>query len=139
MRLQVNKSKRNRDRMATEVKAMDKKALFEHLEHLELQVGELYKQLGTIKDDMAKLLEENHDLQVENQHLRKRLDKEVEVVEGSGLQGGLEARNKQMQFVGEGHDNLARLYQEGFHICNLHYGSIRREGDCLFCLSFLKK
>lgn len=117
---------------------MDKKALFEHMENLELQVGELYHQLGTIKADMAKLLEENHDLQVENQHLRKRLDKEVEA-EASALYEGHEAVKKQKQFIGEGHDNLARLYQEGFHICNLHYGSIRREGDCLFCLSFLKK
>jgi regulator of replication initiation timing len=117
---------------------MDKKALFENVTRLENQIGELYKELGTVKQHIAQLLEENHDLMIENQHLRKRLEKESETQPTSGIDKKNKENDKK-HMVGEGHDNLARLYQEGFHICNLHYGSIRREGDCLFCLSFLNK
>lgn len=119
---------------------MDKKELFDSVSSMEMQIGELYQQLGELKQFIAELIEENHTLKIENDHLRKHME-EQSPKSSKSKEHPDHKKNiyEKISDIGEGYDNLARLYQEGFHICNIHFGSPRRDEDCLFCLSFLNK
>lgn len=111
---------------------MGKRQIFDQVLSMEKQIGELAEQLVDLKGKVSGLLEENHRMTLENHHLRKRLDQETASEESSG-------EIVDSDIPGEGYDNLARLYEEGFHICNVHFGSPREDEDCLFCLLFLNK
>src|SRR5699024_6796261 len=95
---------------------------------METQIGELYEQLGNLKSHLGEMIEENHKLSVEYSHLRAYLqDRDAEV-----------AVNASHHILsGEGVDNLARIYKEGFYICHMQFGSPRRDEACLFCLDLI--
>lgn len=94
------------------------------------QVGQMqeriayyYEDLGALKLILEELIAENHRLAAENAHLREQ-------AHASG--DGREAP------PGEAAKYLGQLYEDGFHICNINYGSLR-EGDCLFCMQNLQR
>lgn len=115
---------------------LDKQEIFKRVAQVEQQIGELYEELGGLKEQIVELIEENTRLGMENQHLREQ---QAELLKQTKETSDQEKEEEKGETLGRGVHHLISLYDEGFHICNVHYGRMRSDSDCLFCMAFLNK
>lgn len=86
--------------------------------------------------DLAKIKKYVHSLEEENVKLKGELARLT-------ILGEVSRETPPGEFAVEpggadGMENLTRLYERGFHVCNLYFGSTRKE-ECLFCAAFLQR
>lgn len=106
---------------------MKKKEIIDTIIDIESQTEATLQTISALKEEVASLLEENQMLNMENKHLRERLDKEADQLTDEESSGLTKSRL-----------NLESLYEDGFHVCNLFYGQRRVEDEpCAFCLEVI--
>lgn len=121
---------------------MERKDLMERLLRLETNVQQLYKDTAELKTIAVELIEENVALEVENNHLKRLIGRSQEgTSEPDTDDTKLEQKSKEKKKPRlSSKENLAILYQEGFHICKGDlFGKHRNGEDCLFCLQTLEE
>ncbi|MHD0398649.1 DNA replication initiation control protein YabA [Staphylococcus simulans] len=121
---------------------MERREIMERLLRLETNVKQLYQDTAELKTITMQLVEENVALEVENKHLKQLIGRSQETeAESTDASDEPEQKSKEKKKPRlSSKENLAILYQEGFHICKGDlFGKHRNGEDCLFCLQTLEE
>lgn len=98
---------------------------YTELRQLRLNLEAMIKTINGLENDMLDTLKENTELKVENQLLHEKVDKLTK-------KGDHETKSQ------SGLESLRKIYDSGYHICNMYYGTHRDpSSDCMFCLDIL--
>ncbi|MCO6528667.1 MULTISPECIES: DNA replication initiation control protein YabA [Lactobacillus] len=98
---------------------------YSKLQQLHESMVRMTKTIESLENSILDTLKENTELKVENQLLREKMDK-------------LNAANNGSIKNQSGLESLRQIYNSGYHICNMYYGSHRDpSSDCMFCLDIL--
>ncbi|MEA4924769.1 MAG: initiation control protein YabA [Syntrophomonadaceae bacterium] len=86
------------------------------VQELKVLIRELILELGDLKERVYRLEQEKIEKPVEP----PRQNSEI------------------IKLQGESYDQLGKIYNEGYHVCPVAYGTPRQDG-CIFCIAFMNK
>lgn len=100
---------------------------FTDFQRLSAAADNLAHDLAKFRQELNHVLEQNAELVIENKHLRGRLDQLAQPVADGQPPKMLPSRR-----------NLEKLYDAGYHICNMMYGARRENNEpCAFCTNII--
>lgn len=103
---------------------MNKRDLFSSLNEIERHLQSLLVQVSDMKAELTDVVE---NLEIENKHVRDRLQ-ELE-----------EANNENAPATRRSGKALEKLYHDGYHVCQERYGAKldSQNDECMFCLNVI--
>ena len=106
---------------------MNQRDPFTDFQRLSTEADNLAHDLAGFRQELNRVLEQNAELIIENKHLRGRLNELAPSTETEPKPAMLPARR-----------NLEKLYDSGYHICNMMYGARRENNEpCAFCTNII--
>jgi len=104
------------------------KEIIDSIMQIEAETEATLQTINALKEEISSLIEKNQSLQMENEHLRERLNEEANHTDKNEESGGLTKSRL----------NLENIYESGFHVCNMFYGQRRVEDEpCAFCVEVI--
>ncbi len=101
-------------------------------------MGQLYQAITEVEENLSRLMIEVRSLRQYVEYLEDenvKLKRQLCAVSEADT---ARVQKNAARIQKEAHENLEKLYNEGFHVCHIYFGE-PLEGSCLFCNAFLRK
>lgn len=103
--------------------------IYDQFLRLEKEAEQTLSQIQNLRKQFERVVEENNNLSIENKNLRDRL---------TDIENQNKSAENERPEMSRSRQNLEKLYEDGFHVCNMFYGSRRVEDEpCAFCLEVI--
>lgn len=103
---------------------MEKNQIYDKFSGLIMDMQSVIGETKEMRQLISTLMEENAELTIENEHLRNQMMTKKTA--------------KKQPRLSKSRENLKKLYESGFHVCNASYGRRLDDGEsCLECLDII--